>query len=321
MPQYHDLQVFTGNANRELAEKVCDFLEIPLGEAHVGRFPDGEIDIKIKEDVRGSDVFVVQTTSTPVNEHLMELLLLIDTLKRASAGRITAVIPYFGYARKDRKDEGRVPISAKLVADLISAAGANRVLTIDLHAAQIQGFFNVPVDHLFALPVFLKHFREMNLTDVAVVAPDVGSIRLNRSLASKLNSDLVIVDKRRVSGTETHVVNLIGDVKGKNALICDDMISTATSIVNATVAVRDRGAKKIYLCATHPVLCADAPERLNATDGIEAILVTDTIRVSDTPVSRLRVCSIAPLLAEAIRRIHRSESVSYLFESDYKTLR
>jgi ribose-phosphate pyrophosphokinase len=321
MKSYHDLQVFSGNANPSLAQKMCEYLEIPMGDAYVGRFPDGEIDIKIRDDVRGSDVYVVQTTSTPVNDHVMELLLLIDTLKRASAERITAVIPYYGYARKDRKDEGRVPISAKLIADLITTAGADRVLTIDLHAAQIQGFFNVPVDHLFALPVFLKHFREMNIENVCVVAPDVGSIRLNRSLAKKLNCDLVIVDKRRHSGTETEVVNLIGDVRGKNAIICDDMISTGTSAVNATVAVRDRGAEHVYLCATHAVLCGNAVENLNGASALDRILITDTIPLNGKQIDRLEVCSIAPLLGEAVRRIHRSESVSCLFEADYRTLR
>jgi len=321
MERYHDLQVFSGNANPALAQKICEYLEIPLGDAVVARFPDGEIDIKIRDDVRGSDVFVLQTTSTPVNDHLMELLLLVDTLKRASAERITAVIPYFGYARKDRKDEGRVPISAKLVADLITAAGANRVLTIDLHAAQIQGFFNLPVDHLFALPVFLRYFREMNLDNVCVVAPDVGSIRINRALARRLSCDLVIVDKRRHSGSETEVVNLIGDVRGKDAILCDDMISTGTSAIKATEAVHARGARRIFVCATHAVLCGAAVENLNAANGLERILVTDTIPLNGKQVRNLEVCSIAPILGEAIQRIHRSESVSCLFEMDYKALR
>ena len=311
---YTDLIVFSGNSCRPLAERICQYLEIPLGDAHVDRFPDGEIDIKIRRDVRGADTFVVQTGADPVNGNIMELLLLIDTLKRASAGRITAVIPYYAYARKDRKDEGRVPISAKLVADLISAAGANRVITVDLHAAQIQGFFDVPVDHLFAMPVFLDYFKKLALDPVCVVAPDVGSVRMNRAFARRLNCDLVILDKRRVSGTETEVLNLIGDVDGKNCIICDDMISTGTSIVKATEAVRANGAEKVYLCATHPVLSGNAVETLNAAEGVEKIVVTDTIPVDNKPVDRLEALSMATLLGDVIGRIHRSESVSYLFE-------
>lgn len=315
MEPYTDLVVFSGRSCEPLARNMCEYLGIPLGDAHVGRFPDGEIDIKIKRDVRGADVFVVQTGSHPVNDHILELLLLIDTLKRASAGRITAVIPYYAYARKDRKDEGRVPISAKLVADLISAAGANRVITVDLHAPQIQGFFDVPVDHLFAMKIFLDYFERLSVPNVCVVAPDVGSIRLNRAFARRLNCDLVIVDKRRVSGTETEVLNLIGDVKGKNCIICDDMISTGTSIVKATEAVRASGAEKVYLCATHPVLSGPAVENLNGVDGVEKIIVADTVPTSDKPVERLEALSIAPLLGEAVRRIHRSESVSHMFET------
>lgn len=314
MIPYTDLVVFAGNSCRPLAKRICEYLEIPLGDADVQKFPDGEIDIKIRRDVRGADTFVVQTGANPVNDHILELLLLIDTLKRASAGRITAVIPYYPYARKDRKDEGRVPISAKLVADLISAAGANRVITVDLHAAQIQGFFDVPVDHLFAMPVILDYFQKMNIPDVCVVAPDVGSIRMNRAFARRLNCDLVIVDKRRKSGSETEVLNLIGEAEGKNCIICDDMISTGTSIVKATEAVRSRGANKVYLCATHPVLSGNAVANLNGAEGVEKIVVTDTLPVESKPVERLEALSIAPLLGEAIQRIHHSESVSYLFE-------
>ncbi len=314
MEPYTDLVVFSGRSCEPLARSMCEYLGIPLGDAHVGRFPDGEIDIKIKRDVRGADVFVVQTGAHPVNDHILELLLLIDTLKRASAGRITAVIPYYAYARKDRKDEGRVPISAKLVADLISAAGANRVITVDLHAPQIQGFFDVPVDHLFAMKVFLDHFERLAIPNVCVVAPDVGSIRLNRAFARRLHCDLVIVDKRRVSGTETEVLNLIGDVRGKNCIICDDMISTGTSIVKATEAVRANGAEKVYLCATHPVLSGPAVQNLNGAEGVEKIIVADTVPTDDKPVERLEALSIAPLLGEAVRRIHRSESVSHMFD-------
>ncbi len=315
MVPYTDLVVFSGSSCEPLTESICAYLGIDRGDAHVGRFPDGEIDIKIRRDVRGADVFVVQTGADPVNDNILELLLLVDTLKRASAGRITAVIPYYAYARKDRKDEGRVPISAKLVADLISKAGTNRVITVDLHAAQIQGFFDVPVDHLFAMPVFLDHFQKLDIPNVCVVAPDVGSIRLNRAFARRLNCDLVIVDKRRKSGTETEVLNLIGDVDGRNCIIVDDMISTGTSIVRATEAVRSRGAEKVYLCATHPVLCGKAVENLNGAE-VERILVTDTLPTDGKPVDKLEALSVAPLLGEAIRRIHRSESVSHMFQKD-----
>jgi ribose-phosphate pyrophosphokinase len=313
MDRYNDLQVFAGNANPALAEKICEYLDIPLGDAYVGRFPDGEIDIKINDDVRGSDVFVIQPTCAPVNENLVELVLMIDTLKRASAERVTAVMPYYGYARKDRKDEGRVPISAKLMADLLTTAGAQRILTLDLHATQIQGFFNIPVDHLYAATVILKHLKSLGLENLCVVAPDVGSIKLNRRYSRDLKGELAIVDKRRVTPQSAEVVNIIGAVTGKNVVIVDDMISTAGSIAEATKAVKGRGAKDVYLCATHPVLCGGAVEKLNALD-IQKIIVTDTIPLGEKRVNNLEVLTIAPLLGEAIRRIHRSESVSYLFE-------
>ncbi|MBI1853481.1 MAG: ribose-phosphate pyrophosphokinase [Planctomycetes bacterium] len=313
MDRYNDLQVFAGNANPALAEKICEYLDIPLGDAYVGRFPDGEIDIKINDDVRGSDVFVIQPTCAPVNENLVELVLMVDTLKRASAERITAVIPYYGYARKDRKDEGRVPISAKLMADLLTTAGAQRILTLDLHATQIQGFFNIPVGHLYAATVFLKHLKSLKLDNLCVVAPDVGSIKLNRRYSRDLKGDLAIVDKRRITPQSAEVVNIIGNVTGKNVVIVDDMISTGGSITEAAKAVKSRGAKDVYLCATHAVLCGGAVEKLNTTD-VQRIIVTDTIPLGEKQVKNLDVLTIAPLLGEAIRRIHRSESVSYLFE-------
>jgi ribose-phosphate pyrophosphokinase len=278
------------------------------------RFPDGEIDIKVLEDVRGSDVYVVQPTCPPVNDNLMELLILIDCLRRASAERITAVIPYFGYARQDRKAEGRVPISAKLVANLITAAGASRAISVDLHAAQIQGFFDIPVDHLYASPVLVDHFRKLGLPDLTVVTPDVGGIKMARAYAKRLAAGLAICDKRRSGPTETEVMHVIGDVQNRNVILVDDMVSTGTSIVEAARVCRKNGAKDIYICATHAVLAGKAVEKLQ-TAPIKEIIVTDTIPLDgkEKSLPNLRALSIAPLLGEAIRRIHHSESVSSLF--------
>ncbi|TAH36009.1 MAG: ribose-phosphate pyrophosphokinase [Planctomycetota bacterium] len=306
-------KVLSGSAHPALASEICAELGLPLAKTYVGRFPDGEIDIKIEEDMRGGDVFVVQPTCPPVNEHLMELLLLIDCLRRASADRITAVIPYYGYARKDRKDEGRVPISAKLVANCIVAAGADRVLTMDLHASQIQGFFDVPVDHLYAKPVIQAEVEKLGLDKLVVCSPDVGGIRLARAYARSLNAGLAIVDKRRVGATETVSENVIGEVAGKNVLLVDDMISTAGSITEATRMLQSRGAERVYIAVTHAVLCGPAVERLENCP-CESILVTNTIPLRGEVPNRLRVVSIAPLLARAIARIHRAESVSALFE-------
>ena len=268
------------------------------------------------EDVRGADVYVIQPTCPPVNENLMELLLLVDTVRRASASRVTAVIPYYGYARKDRKDEGRVPISAKLVANVIVTAGADRVVCVDLHAPQIQGFFDIPVDHLYASPVLGRYFRQLNLADLVVVAPDVGSWRLARGYAKRLNAGLAIVDKRRVSERVTEVMSVIGEVKGKNVLLIDDMITTGSSITQAAKTVHDLGSKEIYLAATHAVLCGNAMTLLDAAP-VEAVLVTDTIPLPE-PKQRpyLRVLSVARLLGEAVLRIHHAESVSRLFNMD-----
>jgi ribose-phosphate pyrophosphokinase len=308
------MKVFCGNSGRELSLRICEHLNTRLGEATVQPFADGEIRVKIEEDVRGADVFVVQPTSPPVNTSLMELLLLIDALRRASAERITAVIPYFGYARQDRKDEGRVPISAKLVANMITAAGTDRVLSVDLHAHQLQGFFDIPVDHMYAAPVLTRYFRRLDLNDLTIVAPDVGSSKLARGYSKRLNAGLAIVDKRRVSDKDTEVLNVIGDVKGRNVLIVDDMISTAGSITQAAAAVRDLGAKDVYLAATHAVLCGDAMKRLDAAP-VEQVVVTDTIPVpEDKRKGYLRVLSTARLLGEAILRIHHAESVSRLFD-------
>ncbi len=313
-----ELQVFTGNANPELARHIVEYLGIPLGDAYIGKFPDGEIDVKINDDVRGSDVFVVQTTCTPVNESLMELLIMIDTLRRASARRITAVMPYYGYARKDRKDEGRVPITAKLVANLLVTAGVHRVISVDLHASQIQGFFDIPVDHLYATPVFFRYLRELEIPDMIIVAPDAGSIKMNRAYAREFKTEYAIVDKRRLGPNLAAVYNVIGDVQGRNVVIVDDMIATGGSIAEACKIVKERGAKKVYVCATHAVLAGDALRRLDDSP-IEKVAVTDTIPLGDKKSrhDRVRVLSIAPLLAEAIRRIHRNESVSYLFNGEF----
>jgi ribose-phosphate pyrophosphokinase len=311
----NDLKVFTGRANPELAGKISDYLGLPLGRLTIGNFPDGEISCKIDQDVRGRDVFIVQPTCPPVNESLMELLIMIDSFKRASAWRITAVVPYFGYARQDRKDEGRVPITAKLVANMITGAGANRVLAMDLHAAQIQGFFDIPVDHLYAAPVIDAHFKEMGLDeeDIVVVSPDEGSIKRALHHKAALGGRLAIVDKRRTGG-DTRQANLIGGpIDGKVAFIFDDMISTAGSICGAAHMVRQAGAREIHLGATHGVLCGPAIERVQDAP-IESLVITDTIPLADERrLPTIEVLSVAPLLGEAIKRIHRNESVSRLF--------
>ncbi len=311
--QFGDVQVFTGTAHPALAQKITAYLGIRLGDATVGRFPDGEIEVKINEDVRGNDVFVVQPTCPPVNDNLMEALVLIDCLRRSSAGRITAVFPYFGYARKDRKDEGRVPISAKLVANLVVSAGVDRVLALDLHAAQIQGFFDIPVDHLFASPVMVRHLKGLNLKDPVIVAPDVGGIKMARAYAKVLGAGLAIVDKRRISPEAAEAMHVIGEVEGKTVVLVDDMISTAGTITEAAKTVASHGAKEVYVCATHAVLCGPAIQRLSAAP-VRSVVVTDTIPpASSSGVRALEVLTISELLGEAIRRIHVSESVSSLF--------
>jgi len=312
-----DMKVFSGRANPELAKKVCDYLEVPLGRITMGNFPDGEISCKIEEDVRGRDVFLVQPTCPPVNDNLMELLIMIDSFKRASAERITAVMPYFGYARQDRKDEGRVPITAKLAANLITRAGADRVLAMDLHAAQIQGFFDIPVDHLYAAPVLDTHFQSMGFPpdDVVVVSPDEGSIKRTLSHVPAFGGRLAIVDKRR-SGGDTKQANLIGSsVEGKVALVFDDMISTGGSICGAAHMIKSAGARTIHLGASHGVLCGPAIERLRQAP-VESIVITDSIPLSpERRLPNIQVLSVAPLLGEAVGRIHRNESVSKLFRS------
>ncbi len=315
MPAYGDsVRLISGTAHPVLSEAIAREMDIPLCDAIVGRFPDGEIDIKINDDVRGTDCFVIQPLSPPVNENWIELLLLLDCLKRASAGRVTAVMPYYGYARKDRKDEGRVPISAKVVANTITRCGADRVLTIDMHAAQIQGFYDIPLDHLYAKPVLLQALRELEIADPVVVTPDVGGIKMARSYAKALDGDLAIVDKRRVSGSEITVEHLIGEVEGRNVLIVDDMISTGGSISEAATIVRNHGARQIVLAVTHAVFCGPAVERLEACPA-DRILVTDTIPRRSRAPRQLHVVSVAPLLARAIRNLHDSRSLSALFES------
>ncbi|MBI5368270.1 MAG: ribose-phosphate pyrophosphokinase [Planctomycetes bacterium] len=306
------MRVFSGNANRRLAERICEYLNIPNGRADVGRFPDGEVDIKINEDVRGADVYIVQPTCPPVNDSLIELLTLIDACRRASAERITAVIPYFGYARQDRKAEGRVPITAKLVANLITSAGAHRVLTMDLHAWQIQGFFDIPVDHLFAAPVLIDHFRKMEMPNLVVLSSDVGGAKMARAYAKRLNCGLAITDKRRIGPHETDVYHVIGDIEGKNVILVDDMISTGSSICQAARAAKERGAKSVWICATHPVFCGSAVAKMEAV-GLAGVLVSDTVPLDGKEREWIRVLTVSGLLGEAIRRIHRSESVSSLF--------
>ena len=311
----NDIKIFTGNSNRALVERVCDYLSIPLGNATVGKFPDGEIDVKVDEDVRGADIFIIQPTCPPVNDSLAELLILIDCFKRASSARITAVLPYYGYARKDRKDEGRVPITAKLVANLITKAGADRLLTMDLHAAQIQGFFDIPVDHLLAFPVISDYYREKDLSDFVVVSPDVGGIKIARLYSNHLHMRLAVVDKRRFGSEDIEVGFVIGDVEGRNAIIIDDLIATGGSICQAARVLKEKGAKDIYVAATHPVLCGTAVEKLKEAP-IKEIAVTDTIPLNEDAKglgSKIKVLTVSNLLGEAIKRIHTNTSISSMF--------
>jgi len=308
------LAVFSGNANRTLAEDICKYLRVKLGDALVSSFSEGEISVKINENVRGKDVFVVQPTSSPPNDHMMELLIMIDAFKRASAARITAVLPYYGYARQDRKDQPRVPITAKLIADLITTAGASRLLTIDLHAGQIQGFFDIPVDHLFAINVFTEYYNKLGLENIVVVSPDVGGIKMARAYAKRFHADLAIIDKRRLNSEQTEVMNILGEVEGKNAILVDDLVATAGSLVEATQALKEHGAKDIYAAITHPVLSGPALERIENC-ALKHIAVCDTIPVEDSKRHpKIEILSVASLLGEAIKRIHREESVSSLFD-------
>lgn len=308
------MRLFTGNANRQLAIEICDYLGEHLGDAEVSIFSDGEIKIQINENVRGMDVFVLQPTSAPVNHNLMELLIMIDALKRASAKRITAVIPYYGYARQDRKVQPRAPITAKLVADLISRAGADRVLTMDLHAGQIQGFFDIPVDHLYATPVLLDYLRKRDVSKLVVVSPDAGGVERARAFAKRLNTSIAIVDKRRVEVNVAELMNIVGDVEGKEALLLDDMIDTAGTITQAVSSLRENGAIKVFAACTHAVLSGPAIKRLNESE-LGEVIVTNTIALDgkEKECKKLMVLSVAHLLGEAIRRIHEESSVSSLF--------
>jgi ribose-phosphate pyrophosphokinase len=311
-----ELKIFSGQANQPLSRAICGFLNLPLGAISLGKFPDGENYCKIEEDVRGRDVFLIQPTCPPVNDNLMELLIMIDSCKRASAARITAVIPYFGYARQDRKDEGRTPITAKLTANLITRAGADRVLTMDLHAAQIQGFFDVPVDHLYAAPVLNEHFIKRGLVsdEVVVVSPDEGSIKRASGHAKRLGGKLAIVDKRRATALKTKQENIIGGpVAGRVALMFDDMISTAGSICGAARLVHEAGAREIHVAATHGVLCGPAIQNIQSAP-ITSLVITNSIPLRpDQAIPQIEVLTVAPLLAEAIKRIHHDQSVSAMF--------
>jgi ribose-phosphate pyrophosphokinase len=314
----NQVRIFAGRANPKLAQEICDHLEIPLGRGRTELFPDGELIVKVEEDVRGRDCYVVQPTCHPVNAHLMELFIWIDTLKRASAGRVTAVMPYFAYARQDRKDEGRTPITAKLVANLLERAGAHRVVTVDLHAAQVQGFFDIPVDHLNAGPVIAKWFRSLKLSNRVFVSPDVGNVKRAQVYANMLGGEICIIDKRRKSATHTESKAIIGDVEGKNVLMVDDMITTAGTVVEAMRILKDHGVNDIYIAATHAVFAPPAMERERLAGApFTRLAVTDTIPIGNRAEAikdRLTVLSVASLLGDAIERIHYNKSVSELLK-------
>ena len=308
------LKIFSGNANRELAEKICRFLKIDMGKAKVGAFSDGEIQVEIDESVRGMDTFLIQSTCPPVNQNLMELLIMLDALKRASAARINVVIPYYGYGRQDRKVTPRAPISAKLVADLIETAGATRVLTMDLHVGQIQGFFNIPVDHLYALPAQLTYFKNVN-EKVVIVSPDAGGVERAREFAKRLkNASIAIIDKRREKANVSKVMHIVGDVKGRVVILLDDMIDTGGTLVQSAEALVRDGARRVYACCTHAVLSGNAAERIN-NSPLHELVITNTIPLNEQgkQLSKVKVLDVSPILGEAIRRIHREASVSSLF--------
>jgi len=308
-----EIAVFSGNSNRPLASEICNNLQIPDGAITVKGFSDGESFVKIEENVRGRDVFVVQSISFPANDHLMELLLIIDALRRASARRITAVLPYYGYGRQDRKVEPRVPISARVVADLIETVSPNRILTMDLHADQIQGFFRIPVDHLFFSPVLAEYINSQKIEDLVIVSPDSGGAERARNFGKKVNGSLAIIDKRRPKANESVVMNVIGDIKGKNCLLLDDMIDTGGTIAKAAAALFENGAKSVRCCATHGVLSGEAPEKLNKVPFSEIVLANSILIPDGKKINHLKTLSIAPIIAKAIERIHKEESISTLF--------
>ena len=309
------LSIFCGNANQQLAENICKCLGMPITEVHVGRFSEGEIRVQIKENIRGKDVFIIQPTCPPTNENLMELLILIDAARRASAKRITAVIPYYGYARQDRKDQPRVPITAKLVANLIYAAGTNRVLCMDLHANQIQGFFDIPVDHLYAINVLCDYFLTKKMKNMVVVSPDVGGLKMARAYAKRLGADLAIVDKRRATPEKTEVMHVLGNVRGKNAIMVDDIIATGGSMIEGAEVLRKKGVKSIYAAVSHGILSGPALERIRGCSVLKEVVITDSIPLRNPEKNpKVKVLSVAQLLADAIARIHNEESISSLFE-------
>lgn len=308
------VKVFTGNANRDLVKKICSELNIQLGNCEVTHFSDGEINVNIGETVRGCDVYIIQPTNSPVNDNLMELLILIDAVKRASAGRINAVIPYYGYARQDRKTKAREPITAKLVANLITTAGADRVVSMDLHAGQIQGYFDIPVDHLSSIPLLANYFKKIIDEDTVIVSPDLGGVTRARTFANILDLPIAIIEKRRPKANVSEVMNVIGEIEGKNVILVDDIIDTAGTIVKAASVLKSFGAKKVYGCATHGVLSGPALDRIHNSE-LEKFVITDTIPLSDeAKIDKIEVVSVAPLFAEAIKRINSNESVSIIFE-------
>lgn len=311
---FTDFKIFSGNSNHELAEEIASIMGKPLGKSTVSKFSDGEISVSLWETVRGIDTYIVQSTCDPVNDSLMELCIMIDAMKRASAGRINAVIPYYGYARQDRKAKARDPITAKLVADIITSAGADRVVTMDLHAPQIQGYFNIPVDHLLGMPILVKYFREMRLDDLVIVSPDHGSVTRARNMAHPLDAPIAIVDKRRPKANVSEIMNIIGDIEGKNVILVDDMIDTAGTITNAANAMKDMGAKEVYACATHPVLSGPAIERIQESAIKELVLLNTIPLAMEKKTDKVKLLSVAPLFAEAMIRIFTNDSISRLFD-------
>jgi ribose-phosphate pyrophosphokinase len=307
------MKVFTGNANPEIAQEICNYLDMPLSNAEVRQFSDGEISVEIGENVRGTDVFVIQPTCTPVNDHLMELVIMVDALRRASARRITAVLPYYGYARQDRKIRPRVPITAKAVAEMLMAVGTRRVLCMDLHAGQIQGFFNIPVDHLYSSPIMLEYIRK-HFDDVVMVSPDAGGVERTRAFAKRLNADLAIIDKRRERANECEAMNVIGNVNGKTAILLDDMVDTAGTLCGAAAKLKEKGAHEVHACCAHAVLSGQSVERINKSE-IKSLVVTNSIPLGEKGerCGKIKVLSVGELLGEAISRIHSEDSVSYLF--------
>ncbi len=311
---YKEFKIFAGNSNQGLAEEIAAIMGKPLGKSTVSKFSDGEVSVSIWETVRGVDTYIVQSTCDPVNDNLMELLIMIDAMKRASAGRINAVIPYYGYARQDRKAKARDPITAKLVANLLSKAGADRVVTMDLHASQIQGYFDIPVDHLLGIPILVKYFREKHLDNLVVVSPDIGSVTRARNMAHPLDAPIAIVDKRRPKANVSEIMNIIGDIEDKNVILVDDMIDTAVTITNVANALKELGAKEVYVCATHPVLSGPAIERIRAS-AIKELVLLNTVPIKHNNIDdKIKMLSVAPLFAEAMMRIFTNESISRLFD-------